>query len=94
MLLGRPTQLYPDDADTEALLSLLLAGHDVAELPEFMAGEYLRDGSLVPLLADRAQPGGGLYFVSPTTRNRPAKVEAVASYLAETLGNPPGQWPS
>ena len=76
------------------LLAVVLAGHAVAELAEFMADAYLRDGSLVPLLTDWAQPSGGLYFVSPTTRNRPAKVEAVASYLAETLGNPPWQWPS
>jgi DNA-binding transcriptional LysR family regulator len=80
--------------NSEALLPVLLAGHAVAELPEFIAGEYLRAGTLVPLLSDWEQPGGGLYFVSPTTRNRPAKVEAVANYFAEALGNPAWRWPA
>lgn len=74
--------------NSEALLPVLLAGHALAALPEFMAAEYLRDGRLVALLADWQQPGGGLYFVSPTTRNRPAKVEAVADYFSEVLGDP------
>jgi DNA-binding transcriptional LysR family regulator len=75
--------------NSEALLPVLLAGQAVAALPEFMAAEYLHDGRLVPLLADWKQSGGGLYFVSPTTLNRPAKVEAVSSYFSEMLGNPP-----
>jgi DNA-binding transcriptional LysR family regulator len=74
--------------NSEALLPVLLAGQAIAALPEFIAAEYLRDGRLVPLLAEWQQPGGGLYFVSPTTRNRPAKVEAVADYFAEALGDP------
>jgi DNA-binding transcriptional LysR family regulator len=73
---------------------VLLAGQAVAALPEFMAAEYLRDGRLLPLLADWQQPGGGLYFVSPTTRNRPAKVEVVANYFTEVLSDPVWRWPS
>lgn len=80
--------------NSEALLPVLLAGETVAALPEFMAAEYLRDGRLLPLLADWQQPGGGLYFVSPTTRHRPAKVEAVANYFAEVLSDPVWRWPS
>lgn len=80
--------------NTEALLPVLLAGQAVAALPEFMAAEYLRDGRLLPLLVDWEQSGGGLYFVSPTTRNRPAKVEAVANYFAQALSDPAWRWPA
>lgn len=79
--------------NSEALLPMLLAGHGVAELPEFMAGEYLRDGRLEAILPDWEQPGGGLYFVTPTTRHRPAKVEVVGQFLAEMLGDPAWRWP-
>lgn len=79
--------------NSEALLPVLLAGEAVAALPEFMAAEYLQDGRLLPLLPDWEQSGGGLYFVSPTTRHRPAKVDAVASYFAEMLSDPVWRWP-
>ncbi|WP_448102273.1 LysR family transcriptional regulator [Luteibacter jiangsuensis] len=79
--------------NSEAMLPVLLAGQAVAALPEFIAAEYLRDGRLVPLLTDWEQSAGGLYFVTPTTRNRPAKVEAVADYFAEVLGDPTWRWP-
>lgn len=78
--------------NSEALLPVLLAGQAVAALPEFMATEFLRDGRLLSLLPEWEQPGGGLYFVSPTTRNRPAKVDAVANYFAEMLGDPAWRW--
>jgi DNA-binding transcriptional LysR family regulator len=78
--------------NSDALLPVLLAGQAVAELPEFIAGEYLRDGRLVALMPDWKQAMGGLYFVSPTTRHRPAKVEAVANYFAEVLAQPAWQW--
>jgi DNA-binding transcriptional LysR family regulator len=74
--------------NSEALLPVLLAGQAVAALPEFIAEEYLRDGRLVSLLPNWKQSGGGLYFVSPTLRNRPAKVEAIANYFAEVLAEP------
>jgi DNA-binding transcriptional LysR family regulator len=79
--------------NSDALIPLLLAGEVVAELPEFIAGEYLRDGRLLSLLPDWKQPGGGLYFVTPTTRSRPAKIEAVSNFFAEALGRPAWRWP-
>lgn len=74
--------------NSEALLPVLLAGQAVAALPEFIAAEYLRDGRLLPLLPDWKQSAGGLYFVTPTTQNRPAKVQAVASYFIEMFSTP------
>ena len=36
---------------------------------------------------------GGLYFVTPTARTRPAKVEVLAAFLAERLSHPEWRWP-
>jgi acetyl esterase/lipase len=59
-------RLHVTNAD--ALVPLLLAGQGIAELPEFIAGEYLQDGRLVSLLGDWAPRGAGLYLVTPTAR--------------------------
>ncbi|WP_252181111.1 LysR family transcriptional regulator [Azospirillum sp. B4] len=72
----------------EALLPTVLEGLAIAELPEFLAAEYLADGRLVDLLEGWSLPLGGLYLVTPTTRARPAKVEALADFFIETLSQP------
>lgn len=74
--------------NSEAMLPTVLAGLAICELPEFMAAEYVRDGRLVRLLADWTMPLGGLYFVTPSARSRPAKVEALGRFLAERLSQP------
>ncbi len=57
----------------------------VAELPDFIAGEYLADGRLEGLLPDWHLPGGALSFVTPSSQARPAKVEALAEFFAARL---------
>lgn len=79
--------------NSEALLPWLLEGHAVAELPEFMAGAYLQDGRLEAVLRDWDQGAGALYFVTPTLRQRPAKIEVLGSYLHEQLSEPSWRWP-
>ncbi|GHB14899.1 LysR family transcriptional regulator [Salinicola rhizosphaerae] len=74
--------------NAEALLPTVLSGLAVAEMPEFMIGEYLRDGRLETILTDWPLQQGGLYFVTPTIRARPAKVEALARFFAERLTDP------
>lgn len=74
--------------NSEALLPMLLAGKGIAELPEFMAGEYLADGRLEKLMDGWHLTRGGLYFVTPSARSRPAKITALANYLAEHLSSP------
>jgi DNA-binding transcriptional LysR family regulator len=74
--------------NVDALLPTLLAGMGVAELPEFIGAEHLAKGSLEVILPDWRIAPGGLYFVTPTTRNRPAKVEALAGFLAAKLSRP------
>jgi hypothetical protein len=36
---------------------------------------------------------GGLYFVTPAAGVRPAKVEVLATFLAEHLSKPTWRWP-
>src|ERR1700724_1492427 len=70
----------------EALLPTVLEGLAITELPEFAATQYFREKQLEPLLTDWRLPEGGLYFVTPTARARPAKVSALADFLIAKLG--------
>jgi DNA-binding transcriptional LysR family regulator len=69
----------------EALLPMVLAGLAIAELPEFVATQYFADKQLEPILTDWRLPEGGLYFVTPAARARPAKVSALADFFIEKL---------
>jgi DNA-binding transcriptional LysR family regulator len=69
----------------EALLPTVLEGLAIAELPEFIATQYFPDKQLEPILIDWRLPEGGLYFVTPTARARPAKVSALADFLIAAL---------
>ena len=61
----------------------------LTELPEFIATQYFREKKLEPLLPDWRMPEGGLYFVTPTARARPAKISALADFLIAKLTDPP-----
>ncbi|MDR5835875.1 LysR family transcriptional regulator [Caballeronia sp. LZ034LL] len=74
--------------NSDALLPMLLEGLAIAELPEFIAGEYLADGRLETILTDWHLTRGGLFFVTPSARARPAKVTALADYFAQHLSKP------
>jgi DNA-binding transcriptional LysR family regulator len=74
--------------NSDALLPTLLEGLAIAELPEFIAGEYLADGRLESILKDWHLTKGGLYFVTPSARARPAKVTALSDYFAQHLSEP------
>jgi DNA-binding transcriptional LysR family regulator len=69
------------------LLPTVLDGLAITELPDFLATEYFPHGQLEPVLTDWALPEGGLYFVTPTARARPAKVSALADFLIAELTN-------
>jgi DNA-binding transcriptional LysR family regulator len=69
----------------EALLPTVLEGLAITELPEFVATQYFPTKQLEPVLTDWSLPEGGLYFVTPTARARPAKVSALADYLIAEL---------
>ena len=74
--------------NSDALVSPLLAGMAIAELPEFIAAEYLADGRLERVLPDWHMTQGGLYFVTPSARTRPRKVQALSDFFAEHLASP------
>lgn len=78
--------------NSDALLPALLAGMAIAELPEFIASEYLVDGRLERLLPQWHMTRGGLYFVTPSARTRPRKVQAVSDFFAEHLAEPVWRW--
>jgi DNA-binding transcriptional LysR family regulator len=63
----------------------VLEGLAITEFPEFIATQYFPDGQLEPILTDWRLPEGGLYFVTPTARARPAKVSALADFLIAGL---------
>jgi DNA-binding transcriptional LysR family regulator len=74
----------------EALLPTVLEGLAITELPEFIATKYFSEQQLEPILTDWGLPEGGLYFVTPTARARPAKVSALADFLIAQLTD--AQW--
>ena len=69
----------------EAILPTVLAGMAIADLPEFIATQYIASGELEPVLTDWHMQQGGLYFVTPTARARPAKVSALADFFVARL---------
>ena len=69
----------------DALLPTVLAGLAITEFPEFVATQYFADRRLEPILTDWRMPEGGLYFVTPTLRARPAKVSALADFFIAKL---------
>jgi DNA-binding transcriptional LysR family regulator len=79
--------------NSDALLPALLDGQAIAELPEFIASEYLADGRLVELLPEWHMMRGGLYFVTPSARTRPVKIKALSDFFAKHLAEPSWRWP-
>ena len=69
----------------DLMLPLLIAGQGIAMLPTFICGEALRDGRLVRVLDDWHSPPVSLSLVSPPSRLRPARVQALASHLVASL---------
>jgi DNA-binding transcriptional LysR family regulator len=47
--------------NADALVLTILAGLAIAELSDFIAGDYLPDGRMIPLLRDRSLPKGALF---------------------------------
>lgn len=73
----------------DIMLPLLLAGEAMAMLPNFISGQPLIDGRLVPVLADWHLPPLALSLVSPPSRLRPARVRALATHLVRSLRSDP-----
>ncbi|MGN8249424.1 LysR family transcriptional regulator [Pseudomonas sp. SMV7] len=78
--------------NADAMLPVLLEGLAIAELPEFIASEYLADGRLERILPAWSMTRGGLYFVTPSARPRPAKISALSDFFHEHLSDPTWRW--
>lgn len=89
---GREEDVLPTGplrvTNSDALLPVLLEGLAIAELPDFIASEYLADGRLERILPQWSMTRGGLYFVTPSARTRPAKIRALSDFFHEHLSAP------
>jgi DNA-binding transcriptional LysR family regulator len=72
-----------DANDGEALMHLAMAGHGIALLPTFMAGDALRAGQLLPVLLDWQTEQLGIYAVYPSRQHLSAKVRTFVDFLAD-----------
>src|SRR4051794_7854535 len=70
----------------EALMPALLAGLGIADLPEFIVGDAIASGEVEVILKNWKQPEGAVHLVTPPGGPRPARVEALAEFLAKRLG--------
>jgi DNA-binding transcriptional LysR family regulator len=70
----------------DVLVPSLVAGVGVAVLPDFIVGAALADGRLEEILSDWTAAPIALHLVMPPGGPRPARVEALAGYLAKVLG--------
>lgn len=70
----------------DAQLPALRQGIGVAVLPDFIVGEDLKAGSLEEMLVNWMPPPVGLHLVTPPSRLRPARVEALIAFLAANHG--------
>lgn len=71
--------------DGEAVVLAAQAGMGVAQLPDYAAAPALADGRLVALLPDQHCERGALWLVRPSHRASLPRVEAFATFLADTL---------
>ena len=69
----------------DALLPAILAGLGIALLPDFIVGTAIAAGKLEIVLPEWSAPAAALHWVTPPGRPRPARVDALARFLAERL---------
>jgi DNA-binding transcriptional LysR family regulator len=74
--------------NADALMPALLAGLGLAVQPQFIVGEALADGRLEAVLPGWSLPPIALHLVMPPGGPRPARVEALAAFLARRLSRP------
>ena len=70
----------------EAMLPALRAGVGIAQLPDFIIGDALATGEFEEILVDWRPPPLGLHLVTPPSRLRPARVDALLDFLARHHG--------
>lgn len=71
-----------------ALRAAAIGGLGIASFDRFIVHDALRDGRLVPVLADWRLPGRSLYAVYPQSRYLAPKVRALLDYVQHYYGTP------
>jgi DNA-binding transcriptional LysR family regulator len=74
--------------NADALAPALLAGLGLAVQPDFVVGQALAEGRLEAVMPDWRSPPIALHLVMPPGGPRPARVEALAAFLAQRLSRP------
>lgn len=74
--------------NADALMPSLLAGLGIAVQPDFIVNDAVADGRLEIVLPDWSLPQSALHLVMPSSGPRPARVEALAEFLAKRLARP------
>ena len=69
-------------------VALAVEGVGIAYEPDFIVGDDVRAGRLVPILRAFAPPGSGIHVVYASRRHLSAKVRAFAEFLAERFARP------
>jgi DNA-binding transcriptional LysR family regulator len=76
----------------DAMMPALIAGLGLGVLPDFIAGDAVRTGKLEIVLPEWSLlPGGAVHWVMPPGGPRPKRVELLADFLAERLGQARGK---
>jgi DNA-binding transcriptional LysR family regulator len=70
----------------EAMLPALRTGVGIARLPDFIVGDAIASGELEEILIDWRSPPFGIHLVTPPSRLRPARVEALLDFLTRHHG--------
>ena len=71
--------------DSTAALSASLDGLGITVLAEFVASRYLTSGALVRVLPSWQCPSPPLHLVTPSTRKRAARVQALMDWAHALL---------
>jgi DNA-binding transcriptional LysR family regulator len=67
----------------EALLPAVEAGLGIADLPDFIVNDAIESGAVEVILKGWKQPEGAVHLVTPPGGPRPARVDALADFLAK-----------
>ena len=73
----------------DAILTTLLAGGGLGMTQEFLAGPFVKEKKLVPLLEEIVREDNPIYAVYPSSRHLSPKVRAFVDFLVKTYGPKP-----
>ncbi|MFC3024609.1 LysR substrate-binding domain-containing protein [Vibrio zhugei] len=78
--------------NSEAIRRMLLSGLGIAQLPTFIAGDYIRANTLTTVMPDYQLPEAAVYAVYPERKYLPQKVRLFIDYLSEKFDPSQPYW--